>query len=93
MWRTRYDWWLAHYLMDRTVERPAPPAIPSTVVSWLIHQNCDKKPAWEGFAASSNDFIKTVDINRWNGDNSAVADYFGSTVPPAPVCKCCGKPL
>jgi len=75
MWRTRYDWWLAQYLYDRTIARPAPPALPSGVTTWLIHQNCDKKPAWPGFAAP--DFIQTCDINRWNGDDAAVVAYFG----------------
>lgn len=83
-WRNRWDWWLAQYLFDRTIERPAPPTRPTGVTDWLIHQNCDKKTAFPGFAAEG--FIATCDIDRWNGDDAVVDAYFlGGIAPPQPV--------
>jgi len=98
-WRNSWDWWLAAYYDNRTIERPAPPPKPTGVTNWLIHQNCDKKPAWPGFAAGGKDFLSTVDINRWNGDDEAVDKYFmpdlGEAIPKPPhetkLCPCCGQ--
>lgn len=76
-WRKKYSWWLAAYLNDRTIERPAPPALPIGVSTWLIHQNADKYAPWPGLMESNE-----LDVNRWNGDKSAVDAYFsGVTLP------------
>lgn len=73
-WRDTYQWWLAQYLYDRTQEKPSPPLMPSGATKWLIHQNCDQKPAWLGLQTGG---IIACDINRWNGDDNAVRAFFG----------------
>ena len=87
-WRSDFKWWLAHYLNDHTIEKPAPPARPYGVIDWQIHQNSDKIIAWDGFAGA--DGIKTVDYNRWNGPNSAVDEFFGNFPVNTITCPNCG---
>lgn len=76
-WRAQRDWWLAYYLNNREVEAPSPPPLPVGVTKWLIHQNADKFPSWQGLTPESLE----MDIDRWNGDSNTVAQYFG-VIPP-----------
>jgi len=77
-WRKQRDWFLAQYLNDRSKEAPPPPALPKGVTEWLIHQNADHYIAWPGFTPDSIN----LDIDRWNGDDAAVDNYFGVNQPP-----------
>lgn len=88
VWRNNFKWHLAHYLTDRTKEKPAPPRKPIGVTDWLIHQNSDKIIAWDGFAGEGG--IKTVDYNRWNGDKTKVDKFFGRTPANTIICPNCG---
>ena len=71
------DWWLAYYRTALpyplfTPEMPSPPTIPAGVVSWLIHQTCEKGKGREVGVGSYY-----VDQNRWNGTRDDVNAYFG----------------
>jgi len=50
----------------------SPPALPTSVNSWLIHQTGEK---YSGKEVGVSSYY--VDSNRWNGDVHAVLDYFG----------------
>ena len=76
-WRNQQRWWLAHYLFTPE-ERPSPPLLPVGVTNWLIHQTADKIPAWPGLQSGG---ITTCDTDRWNGDDAAVAAWFGGPLP------------
>lgn len=80
-WRRQYEWWLAQFLNDRSIEDPRPPDLPVGVLTYLIHQNADHYLAWPGFTPDS----LNLDIDRWNGDDAAVDEYFGHgpVNPPA----------
>lgn len=71
------DWWLAQYKYALpyplyTPEASSPPALPSGVSSWLIHQTGEK---YSGASVGVSSYY--VDANRWNGDVHSVLDYFG----------------
>ena len=83
-WRKHYDWWLAQYQLDRTKEDIRFPDLPIGVTKFLIHQNADHYPSWDGFTPGS----LSMDTNRWNGDDSVCDRYFGAVVaPPVPLDK------
>ena len=80
------DWWLAHYLKPDsaspyTPEHPGPPTLPNGVSTYLIHQTTEKG---KSIGATSH----YMDYNRWNGDKTMMARYFGRTSalgePPGP---------
>ena len=79
-WRKQRDWFLAQYLLDRSKEMPAPPALPKGVDEWLVHQNADHYIAWPGFTPDSIN----LDIDRWNGDDAVCDAYFGA-IPDPPL--------
>ena len=82
VWRSKEKWWLAQYNEDRTRERTIKPDMPRGVNSYLCHQNADKYPAF----CNGPDGIKTIDINRWNGTEADMIQFFiGGAKPPAPV--------
>lgn len=69
------DWWLAYYCQPNehpyyTPEHPGPPLLPNGVSDYLIHQTAEK-----GKSIGSPNYY--MDYNRWNGDETAVAAYFG----------------
>lgn len=79
-WRKEHDWWIAHYLVDRSKEMTSPPRLPKDVATYLIHQTSDMKPTPAGLSPK-----KCTDTNRWNGDALAVLGYAGlagGDVPP-----------
>ena len=81
-WRSKENWWLAQYNNDRTTERLLPPDLPKGVITHLCHQNADKYPAF----CNGPDGIKTIDINRWNGTEAEMIQFFiGSAKPPTPT--------
>ncbi len=72
------DWWLAHYQKPNrapyyTLEHPGPPPLPNGVNTYLIHQTAEK-------AKSIGGTSYYMDYNRWNGDKSVMARYFGRAV-------------
>ena len=72
------DWWLAHYQKPNrapyyTPEHPGPPPLPNGVTTYLIHQTAEK-------AKSIGATSYYMDYNRWNGDKSVMARYFGRSV-------------
>ena len=78
------DLWIARYASIPpgkiyAPEYPTPPELPNHTHNWLIHQVGDKMPP---IGCQS----KTMDYDRWNGDEAAVRAYFGFTEeqPPAP---------
>lgn len=76
------DLWLAQYLNTQTPYTPEYPPPPSTLPggfrTWLIHQTGDHCPP-------IGSPVKTyMDYNRWNGDEVAVAKYFGYEIKPPP---------
>jgi lysozyme len=71
------DWWLAQYKYALpyplyTPEATSPPALPTGVSDWLIHQTGEK---YSGKEVGVSSYY--VDSNRWNGDVHSVLDYFG----------------
>jgi len=50
----------------------SPPALPTSVNSWLIHQTGEK---YSGKEVGVSSYY--VDSNRWNGDTIDVLRYFG----------------
>jgi len=71
------DWWLAQYKYALpyplyTPEATSPPALPTGVSDWLIHQTGEK---FSGASVGVSSYY--VDSNRWNGDVHSVLDYFG----------------
>jgi len=80
------DLWIARYASippgkKYAPEYPTPPELPNHTHNWLIHQVGDKMPP---IGCQS----KTMDYDRWNGDEAAVRAYFGYTgeepEPPEP---------
>lgn len=80
------DLWIARYASippgkKYAPEYPTPPELPNHTHNWLIHQVGDKMPP---IGCQS----KTMDYDRWNGDEAAVRAYFGYTgeepAPPEP---------
>ena len=79
------EWWLADYALTLPTgyapEKPQPPRMPRGVTNWLIHQVGDKLPPLFNVAS------RTMDCDRWNGDDAAVLAYFGydgAIEPPPP---------
>lgn len=74
------DWWLAQYLRNQdgvtyTPEHPGPPALPSGVSKWFMHQTGERgNGAEHGVPATANRFI---DQNRFNGSKEDLSKYFG----------------
>jgi GH25 family lysozyme M1 (1,4-beta-N-acetylmuramidase) len=71
------DLWLAQYRYALpyplyTPEASSPPALPTNVNRWLIHQTAEK---YSGKEVGVSSYY--VDSNRWNGDVHSVLDYFG----------------
>ena len=69
------DWWLAHYQKPNkapyyTPEHPGPPPLPNGVKHYLIHQTSEK-----GKSIGATSYY--MDYNRWNGDKTVMARYFG----------------
>ena len=76
------DWWLAHYLKplpepQYTPEKLPPPALPTGVSRWLIHQTGDH-------CKSIGTAKIYMDYDRWNGNSDDILAYFGLTDVPAP---------
>jgi len=79
------DLWIARYASIPpgkiyAPEYPTPPELPNHTHNWLIHQVGDKMPP---IGCQS----KTMDYDRWNGDEASVRAYFGYTdgeTPPEP---------
>lgn len=76
------DLWIARYASippgkKYAPEYPTPPELPNHTHNWLIHQVGDKMPP---IGCQS----KTMDYDRWNGDESAVRAYFGYDGPIEP---------
>lgn len=77
----KLDWWLAYYLKPNeppyyTDEHPGPPMYPRGVSTYLIHQTAEK-----GKSIGAASYY--MDYNRWNGDQNAVAAYFGRPIQVA----------
>ena len=71
------EWWLAQYYRAKaypafTEEYPAPPLLPKGVSTWRIHQNSEKG---NGAAVGVGSYY--VDMDRFNGDERALAEWFG----------------
>jgi len=78
------DLWIARYANRPpghiyAPEYPTPPELPNHTHNWLIHQVGDKMPP---IGCQS----KTMDYDRWNGDDETVRAFFGYTgaEPPEP---------
>jgi GH25 family lysozyme M1 (1,4-beta-N-acetylmuramidase) len=76
-------WWLAQYRWPLpyplyTPEYPCPPALPSGVSSWLVHQTASRGAS---IGAKANHYM---DYNRWNGSKSDILKFIGQ-VPLVPV--------
>ena len=82
---TNVDWWLAGFLKPLpsplyTKEATPPPALPTGVNSWLIHQTAER-----GNGGSVGVVSHYVDIDRWNGTKEQLLAYFGlGEEAPAP---------
>ena len=73
----KLDWWLAGYLKPLpnpfyTKEATPPPALPTGVDSWLIHQTAEK-----GNGSAVGVVSHYVDCNRFNGTQDELLAYFG----------------
>ena len=71
------EWWLAQYYRAKaypafTEEYPAPPLLPKGVSTWRFHQNSEKG---NGAAVGVGSYY--VDTDRFNGDERALAEWFG----------------
>jgi len=81
------EYWLADYApippgAAYAPEQTPPPRLPRGVTNWLIHQTGGYTPPLFNVAS------RTLDYDRWNGDEAAVRAYFGYTgeepAPPEP---------
>jgi GH25 family lysozyme M1 (1,4-beta-N-acetylmuramidase) len=79
LWLAQYRWPLPFPLYTPEYE---PPPQTEGLHGWLIHQTGDKGHG-DLFGVAGKHY---VDLNRWNGDDKAVAEYFGYDVvqPPPP---------
>ena len=80
-WLNEYDWWIANYLHDQSMEHPGPPLLPKGVGTYLIHQTSGGYPS-AGFGVES----KEIDTDRWNASAvEAVYQYAGLVLDVTPT--------
>jgi len=77
------EWWLADYApipagAAYAPEQTPPPRLPAGVTNWLIHQTGGYTPPLFNVAS------RTLDYDRWNGDDTAVLNWFGYDGPIEP---------
>lgn len=78
-WLNDYYWWLAHYNLDKSIEKQGPPALPKGVSreKVLIHQSAEP-PTPAGFGTCGS----KLDFDRWqNSGNPTFEQFFGTPIP------------
>jgi GH25 family lysozyme M1 (1,4-beta-N-acetylmuramidase) len=82
-------WWLAQYRWPLpyplyTPEYPCPPALPTGVNDWLVHQTASRGAS---IGAKANHYM---DYNRWHGDKADLLRYVGKQTQPV-ICPLDGE--
>lgn len=80
-WLNDYQYWLAHYNADKSIEKASPPSLPAGVMreKVLIHQSAEP-PTPAGFGTSGS----KLDYDRWqNSGNPSFEEFFGVPIPVA----------
>ena len=78
-------WWLAQYRWSRpyplfTLEYESPPALPSGVSTWTIHQTANRG------ASIGAKAMHYMDYNRWNGTKLDVYNFIGQSYHEPLIC-------
>ena len=79
------NWWIASYLTAApypafTNEKAQPPIMPTGMTKWMFHQSSSRS---DGNAHGAASYY--IDVNRFNGDDQALDEYFGVEIETPPT--------